>query len=143
MANRFPNPNLVKIHRSYTVEEAASLCAKHKNTVRTWISEGLPVCDSKRPTLILGRDLRAFLTNKRMKNRQTCKAGQMYCVRCKAIQEPAGNMADCKPITDKIANLSGICPACDIIMNRRVSVLKIDEVRGELEITFLRGAQHI
>ena len=143
MAARYPNPNLVKIHRSYTVEEVAALCQKHKNTVRAWIKEGLPICDARRPTLILGNALKHFLSDRRVKNKQFCKPGQMYCVRCKVVREPAGAMADCQRVTDKIGNLVGICPVCDTLMNRRISLLKISEVRGNLEIRFVQGLQHI
>lgn len=143
MAGRYPNPNLVKIHRSYTVEEVASLCDKHKNTVRAWIKEGLPVCDAKRPTLILGNALKQFLSQKRMKNKQSCRPGQMYCVKCKVVYEPAGEMADCQRVTDTIGNLVGICPVCHTIMNRRISLANINQVRGNLEISFVQGLQHI
>jgi hypothetical protein len=50
MRKRRPNYRLVKIHRCYTVEEAARLLGTHKNTVRAWVRAGLPTCDSKRPT---------------------------------------------------------------------------------------------
>ena len=62
MAKRHSNPRLVKIHRSYTVEEAANLLAVHKSTVREWIKRGLPTSDDRRPTIILGRELAAFLS---------------------------------------------------------------------------------
>ncbi len=39
---KLPNHRLVKIHRSYTVEDAARCLAVHKNTVRRWIKAGLP-----------------------------------------------------------------------------------------------------
>ena len=54
------NPNLAKMHRNYTVEEVASLFGVHKNSVRAWIKAGLPVCDARRPVLILGLDLRDY-----------------------------------------------------------------------------------
>jgi hypothetical protein len=47
-------------------------------------------------------------------------------------------MADCEDVTSKIGNLVGICPVCDTIMNRRISLAKIDLVRGNLEITFVK-----
>ena len=58
---RRPNQRLVKIHRSYTVEEIARLNV-HKNTIRGWIRGGLPTIDARRPTLITGSDLRRFLS---------------------------------------------------------------------------------
>ena len=61
MGKRNPNPRLVKIHRNYTVEDVANLLGVHKNTVREWIKQGLPKIDDKRPMLILGCDLFAFL----------------------------------------------------------------------------------
>jgi hypothetical protein len=63
-----PNPHLVKIHRNYTVEEVARLFNIHKNTVRNWISGGLPVCDSNRPLLVLGSALR--LSTHYLENRE-------------------------------------------------------------------------
>jgi hypothetical protein len=62
------NHRLVKIHRSYTVEEVARLLGTHKNTVRTWVKVGLRTCDSIRPTLILGRHLAEFLQVRRRNN---------------------------------------------------------------------------
>jgi transposase len=65
MRQRQANYRCVKIHRSYTVEEVARLFSKHKNTVRAWVEAGLPTCDRKRPTLILGHDLAVFLSRLR------------------------------------------------------------------------------
>ena len=73
MRKRRPNYRLVKIHRSYTVEEVARLFGTHKNTVRAWVKAGLPTCDSKRPTLILGRELAAYLQARRTKNKRPCQ----------------------------------------------------------------------
>ena len=73
MRKRHPNHRRVKVHRSYTVEEIAGLFGIHKNTVRAWVKAGLPTCDNKRPVLILGRDLIAFLQARRAKNKQPCR----------------------------------------------------------------------
>ena len=136
MGKRHPNHRLVKIHRNYTVEEIAWLLGKHKNTVRNWVKDGLATIDDKRPMLILGRDLVEFIKKRRAKNKQSCKPGELYCVGCRLPRFPAGDMAEYSPVTDKFGNLIAICPDCDSIMNRRVSLARIGEVCGKLDITF-------
>jgi len=143
MGKRHPNHRLVKIHRSYTIEETANLFGIHKNTVRGWIKAGLATCDNKRPMLILGHDLSEFLQARRVKNKQTLKPGEIYCVRCRAPKFPAADMAEYSPITEKFGNLIAICPDCDSIMNRCVSFARIGEVRGNMDITFLKERQRL
>lgn len=142
-AARYPNPRLVKIHRNYSVEEIAGLLGKHKNTVRAWVKAGLSTCDGKRPTLILGQALRDFLTAQRVKNKKPCGPGEIYCVRCRLPRTPAGEIADYQPLTAIFGNLVGLCPACDCVMYRRISVAKLDQIRGNLDITFTKATQHI
>lgn len=135
---RRPNHRLVKIHRSYTVDEAARLFTIHKNTVRIWIKEGLPLCDGSRPLLILGCDLAAFLQARRTKNKRPCGPCQMYCVRCREPRIPAGAMADYEPKTETLGNLVGICPECGIMMYRRVSTAMLPLFGAKLSITILK-----
>ena len=119
MRKRRPNYRLVKIHRNYTVEEIARLFGTHKNTVRAWVKAGLPTCDGKRPTLILGRDLAAFLKARRTRNKRPCQPGEIYCVRCRAAEASRRGMADYQPITSQPGESEGICPDCDGMIYRR------------------------
>ena len=143
MRKRRPNYRLVKIHRSYTVEEAARLLGTHKNTVRAWVKAGLPTCDSKRPIVILGRDLAAYLQARRTKNKRPCQPGEIYCVRCRAPKRPAGDMAECQPITASLGNLMGICPDCEGMIYRRASRAKLAEILGKLDITFSEAERRV
>jgi len=142
MRKRHPNHRLVKIHRNYTVEDIANLFGIHKNTVRRWIKDGLATIDDKRPTLILGHVLVAFLQTRRAKNKQPCKPGELYCVRCRSPKSPAGNMAEYSPITEKFGNLIAICPDCDAFMNRRVSLANGQD-RGKIDISFPEEVRHL
>lgn len=135
MSRRSCNPRLVKIHRSYSVEEAARLLHIHKNTIRDWIRRGLPTIDQRRPVLILGRELAEFLARRRRNSKRPCAAGQIYCVRCRCPQNPAGDMADYRPLTATGGNLVGICPDCNALIYRRVSLAKLDIARGDLEVS--------
>jgi len=138
-----PNPRLAKIHRNYTVEEVASVFGVHRNTVREWVKRGLPTSDDRRPMLILGADLVVFLRARRVKNKRTCRPGEMYCVRCRAPRAPAGDMADYQPVTATLGNLIGICSTCEAMMYRRVSLARLGEVRGKLDITLPQALPHI
>lgn len=135
MKNKHSNPNLIKMHRSYTVEEAALACKVHKNTVRRWIKDGLRRCDNQRPTLILGRDLREFLKRKRAKHKTKLKPGEIYCVRCREARNPAENYAELEASNTKIGNLLGICPTCDSVIYRRVSLMRISDALGKLQVS--------
>ena len=143
MKKRLHNPSRAKIHRSYTVEEAASLYDVFKGTVRNWIKAGLPTLNDKRPMLILGSDLAAFHLARRTRNKQKCKPGEMYCFKCRIPKSPDSNEVEFKAITEKIGNLIGICPACYSIMNRRVNIAKLNQVRGEMDFTIPLALQHI
>jgi len=143
MQKRRHNPNLAKTHRSYTVEETASLYGVFKGTVRAWINAGLPAINDKRPMLILGSDLAAFHKARRTKNKQKCKSGEIYCVRCHAPKVPDGNMVEYKIVTETLGNLVAICPTCYSIMNRRVNFAKLDQVCGQMDITMPQALRHI
>jgi excisionase family DNA binding protein len=141
---RHPNYRLVKIYRCYTVEEIARLFGVHRNTVWDWIKRrGLPTIDDRRPMFIHGRDLVDFLQKRRAKNKRKCQPGEIYCLRCRAPQKPAGDMADYKPITTTRGNLVAICPSCESMIHRGVNLGKLDQVRGNLQVTMPQALPHI
>jgi hypothetical protein len=131
---RHPNPRLVKMHRSYTVEETARLLGKHKNTVRAWIKQGLQPIDERKPTLFHGLELVRFLQNRRMSGKRPCPPGHMYCLKCRSPKRPAARMVDYLPITDTSGNLRALCPDCGRFMHRRAAFAKLKIVGAGLEI---------
>ncbi|OFZ98278.1 MAG: hypothetical protein A3H35_08415 [Betaproteobacteria bacterium RIFCSPLOWO2_02_FULL_62_17] len=143
MKRRRPNPRLAKIHRIYSVEAAASMYGVHRNTVRAWIKGGLPKIDKRRPILIRGRDLVAFLQARRAKGKRPCQPGEIYCVRCRAPKVPGGGMVECESLTETVGNLIGICPDCHSIINRRVSLAKLPQILGQMAVTTPQAQSHI
>jgi len=136
MKRRRPNPRLVKIRRSYTVEEIARLFGIHKNTIRMWIKAGLATIDDRRPSLVHGLTLMAFLSERRRSTKQTCLPGEIYCVRCRSPKAPAANMVDYLEITKTSGNLRGICPDCNSFMHRRVAFGRLRAVTADLDVSF-------
>ncbi len=143
MPTRHPNPRLPKSNLNYTVEEVARMFGVHRNTVRQWMKRGLPTIDKRRPLLIQGRELVAFLRARRAASKRTCKPGEIYCVRCREPRRPAEGMADYRPLTATQGNLIGICPSCECVIYRRVNRLRLDQVRGDLDVTFPEGLRDI
>ena len=143
MGCRHPNPKRVKIHRSYSVEEAAGLLNAHKNSIRAWLKNGLAAIDDRRPALIHGQVLADFLRARRQKARRRCAPGEIYCVRCRAPKRPAADMADYIPITAGSGNLRGICPSCEALIHRRVTLAKIDDAKGNLAVAVPQARPHI
>jgi hypothetical protein len=135
------NVNLAKIHRAYTVGEIALLYGVHKNTVRVWLKESLPIIDSGRPVMVLGRDLRVFLQNRKQKNKCKCELNEMYCLKCRESRTPYGGMADYLPMTKQKGRLAGICPVCDCTMNRYTDLTKLEQIRLNLDVT-TRGSEN-
>jgi hypothetical protein len=133
----------VKLHRNYTVGEAAMLLRVHKNTVRAWLGSGLEPIDDRRPVLILGRKLSSFLHARRERRRKSCKAGELYCVRCRAPKTPVTRTADYLPITPTSGNLRGICPDCGTPIHRLVSLRNRATIAGDLRVQVPQAPQRI
>lgn len=143
MSKRHPNHRQVKIHRNYSVEDVVSLFGVHKNTVLTWKKNGLVPIDDRKPMLFHGVTLATFLQAKRTKNKRPCKPGEIYCIRCRAPKVPAGDMAEYQPVTATVGNLVAICPDCELMMNRRISLSKLELFRRQMDITLPQALQHI
>ena len=133
----------IKVHYSYTIEEAARLLGVHKHTVRLWSRAGLPIIGTRRPYLIQGLALRDFLATRQRRRRQRCRPGEIYCLPCRAPKSPAGLMAEYMPLTVERGNLRGICPDCERLIHRVVALSKVESVRGNLEVTFPQAVQRI
>ena len=137
------NPRRVKVHRSYTVEEAARLFRVHKNTVRDWLTTGLQKIDDRRPILILGRELAGFLHARRERRRQRCRAGELYCFRCRAPRGSAPGTAKYLPLTPSSGNMRALCVDCGTRMYRRISLYKLAAVAGNLQVHLPQAQQRI
>lgn len=140
---RSPNPRLVKIHRSYSVDEAASLLDVHKNTVREWLRRGLPALAERRPILIMGRDLVDFLTARRRANKQPCRPGELYCMRCRQPRFPLAREAQYLPLTETAGNLVGICSTCGTRMFRRIGAAGLIRESAILTVHLPLALEHI
>jgi excisionase family DNA binding protein len=142
MPRNRPDRRRVKIHRNYTVDEAARTLGVAKATVRRWLKTGLPTTDDRKPALIRGLDLAEFLKSK-AKPKQSCPPGHCYCVKCRSPQRPDGAMADYIVITTTSGNLRGLCPTCGNLMHRRTSYAQLQVVRTQLDVTVVERSPRL
>jgi len=134
MTKRKANPRLVKIHRSYTVEEAARKLGVHKNTVRHWLKDGLHPIDKRRPLIIHGVTLKRFLEDRRRRGKRRCGMGELYCMRCRAPRAPAGDTVELHDVKGRSLNLRGRCQQCGTVMHKRVSLAQLRKIKEVLKV---------
>jgi excisionase family DNA binding protein len=140
---RKPNRQRVKIHRSYTVDEAARALGVCKPTVRRWIKGGgLAVLTDQKPMLILGADLVDFLKASRAPH-QKCQSYECYCVKCRKPQRPACDMIEYIPLTPTSGNLRGLCPECETFMHKRINIAALTTLGVILEVTIAQVPPHL
>lgn len=126
----------VKRHHSYTVDEAARVIGAAKGTVRRWLDKGLPAIRDRKPFLILGDDLAAYMAG-RARPKRSCPPGTCYCVKCREVRLPAGNMAEFLPINAHSGNLRALCPDCGSLMHRRTSSSQLEAIRAILDVAIV------
>lgn len=119
------NPRLAKRHRSFSVFELADLLGVHRNTVRQWIKDGLPVLDGAKPILIIGGEFQAWWAKRTKARKRPCQPGQMYCFKCRAPKAPALGMVEYAAKNAVTGNLKALCETCGTFMHRRTRLADI------------------
>ena len=139
MNRRRPNPRAVSQHRSYSVTELADCFGVHKNTVRHWQLAGLMPNDDGRPYLFHGGAVRAFLLARNASRKRPCRAGTLYCFRCREARPPALGMVEYVPISATSGNLRAICGECETLMHRRASRAALATVMPGFNVQFVQA----
>lgn len=138
MPGKHPNGRLIKTHRCYTVAEAAQALGVAKVTVRRYLKVGLPCLDDQRPLLILGKDLKDFLNEKR-KQKQSCRIDECYCMSCKAPRKPAFDEVEVHPTKGGRGNMHALCNVCSTVMHKAVSADGLKALRANLTVTTVQA----
>jgi hypothetical protein len=131
---------LAKVHRCYTVAEAADLYTCHRNTVRLWMRQGLEPVAPAKPFLFHGAALNAFHAARRSDGKRPCQPGELYCLPCRKTQRPAGGLFDYTAQSPTTGTVTAICPDCGRLMHQRVNRARLAgfEAEGSATLTGLR-----
>jgi len=130
---RYP-VNRIKLSCSYEPAEIAKLFGLHRNTVRHWLKDGLQPIDDRRPILVHGAVLKAFISERQQARRQKCGPGEFFCFRCRASRKAWGNVADLASHTEKVAKLTALCCICETEMHRTIRQADVPKLDGLIDI---------
>lgn len=143
MAKNFPL-HKIKAHRVYDVWEVARALGCHKQTVIRWINlKGLAADTSRKPWLIEGKDLKAFLGARQTKTAVKLALHHCYCLGCKSPREPDAKMADYTQQTPETGRLTGLCPECGALMHKVVRRGDLEAIRSKIEVTVQKASPRL
>ena len=78
------NLSKIRAKTAYSLKEVCSLLGINRKTVLRWLKEGLVLLDAtKKPWLIMGYDLQAFIRAKRKAKQVKLQFDEFYCLTCK------------------------------------------------------------
>lgn len=125
----------IKKNLTYSTIEAAESLGVTPATVRNWVSDGLPIQKDRRPHLIYGEDLRAFLQSKQASRRYELKPDELTCFRCHTGRPPKDMKVCITPQAAKTSRLEGICNKCEGRCSRVISNARMPEFEAIFKIT--------
>ncbi|MFA5095686.1 MAG: hypothetical protein WC447_03455 [Candidatus Paceibacterota bacterium] len=127
------NTRLIKSRASYSPSEIAKLFGIDRKTVSRWIKEGLKVIEGGTRPLVMGEDLKVFITNKQTKRRPKLAQNEYFCMKChKPVKARPGSEQTIKT-GKKIGkgdweqiNKIGNCEHCGTKLNKFIRVCQGD-----------------
>jgi hypothetical protein len=109
----------IKRDYTYAVCEIARLFDITRDTVFCWIrDEGLQRLQGSRKYLVHSSDLTAFLTVRNRKNKKPCRAGEMYCCKCRRPRTPDPTLLKVEPVPNGTVRAQGLCINCGTRVNK-------------------------
>ena len=134
-----PDPRRVRVHRNYTIAEAACSLGVTPNTVRRWIKDGLDAFTERRPYLVVGADLKQYVEAKRAPKTR-CALDKFYCFSCRKPRRAKLGIAAFRPMTPTSGMLNSHCDRCGSAMFRAFKVQRLpDLAQAGVEVTSERG----
>jgi hypothetical protein len=127
----------IKQSNCYDPHEIARLLEIHPNTVRHWLKGGLQAIDGRRPTLVHGTVLRAFISERQKARRQKCGLGEFFCFRCRVPRSAWGDTADLATHTEKVARLTALCCVCETAMHRTIRREDISKIAALIDLQMM------
>jgi rRNA maturation protein Nop10 len=113
----------IKAKRSYTFKELSEVLGVHVRTVQEWHVNGLtPLEGSCSPYLVMGAELKRYLTNKVTSSKVVLLDGEFFCFHCRKAVMPSDVQAISKGVKvggfKMSIRLASTCPLCGGKINK-------------------------
>jgi excisionase family DNA binding protein len=133
----------ISIHRSYPAKDIAEALGVHKGTVLRWIRRGeLKPIDDRRPILIQGKTLRAYLELRRPK-KQKCGIDEWYCLKCRQPRHAAFGEGEIVSSNRRTCNVRALCGECATVMHKRFSNLMLGNISRLVRLSAQQHLKHL
>ena len=116
------------------MEEVARTLGIHRHTVRRWLKSGLEPIDGRRPLLIHGEVLIAFLDARKPK-KQKLEPHEGFCLRC---QKPRGPAFAAVEVTINDAGrlfYTALCEVCSTVMHKALGKDLLPALEAKCTVT--------
>ncbi|MEC5291603.1 helix-turn-helix domain-containing protein [Aurantimonas sp. C2-6-R+9] len=142
MARR-PSWRAIGRHRTYTVDEAATALGVHRRTIRRWLKvEGLEAIDGRRPTLIHGSDLIAFLKARKPAKR-TLQPHEGFCFSCREPRRPAFDAVEVEVSASGRLSYLALCETCATTMHKKLGKGLLPALEARCTVTIRQADARI
>ncbi len=128
---RKPDMRRIRPSKAYLLPEIAASLNRSNATVRRWFRDGLPALDGRRPPLVLGSDLKAWLKAKWSARKQKCQPDELFCCKCRKPRKPGPGSVRIVPNNEKTVSVKAECGMCGTRMTKigsRAKTAEIEEI---------------
>lgn len=136
------NIRLIKHRESYTLKQISETLNVHQRTVQEWKREGLKTISTEKPFLVMGYDLKEFLSKKLQSRKTKLEANQFYCTKCRKAVISKSNEVYFFSLNKTIGNqgfkgliVKGVCQECGTKLNKFSHEGKLKDLQNTFTIT--------
>ncbi len=140
------NLRLIKQRESYSLKQISELLNVHIRTVQTWKQEGLNIINQDKPYLVMGYDLKEFLSKRNDKRKIKLQSNEFYCTKCREAVRSTDNQVWFECSGRNIGKqgfkeivIKGICEFCNTKINRFSHSGLIDSIQNSFEVVDFGG----
>lgn len=127
-----PDLRRIRPTATYCVEEIAEVTGKCAATVLRWIAKGLQIMEDRRPYMVEGSVLLAWLKERRKSRRRKCAPGELFCFRCREPRRPVPGSVTSSLRDSKTVTIRAKCSDCGLDMVQAVSVVNAQDKLAKL-----------